>query len=416
MRLSPRVGLLLAVAGVVGCAKPVAPIVEGPARSAILARDAAGHGFELRLKFVGAIVGDPRAVYWVTPASGTTAPLDSVPVTSILRQIQWRRVAGTDIVPIARVAEIESPIPAEDAGPFAPGNHQITLAVPDRLGGGTVTVRFFVGLSPDTWWAGPDPSRWPVSSDGDGRAVDVTDWAHFTTVPAWPPDDRDFFGPDSFRFLPVQRLPVAGNVARRTFYEISGNRIYARAEGDTVHYDSWIVACSGGFDWDSAYEPKVDPSDPGLPPGYQSDPLRYALLLPQGIVGSPIGFRTSMGVRTKGMPGDPDGLVLRFPQTSTYPAFLPASVFRSPRVAGYWHMLTSGKIYLLVRAEDSGGLLDNSVDDPVRLADLVDAGGGTPAERAARRKVLTFWVRPAPIPVAARSTGPTGRPGEVGGD
>ncbi len=412
MRLLTRFGFTLLLAALPGCAKPVAPVLERPDASgstASLAR-AASRDFGVRLKFLGPAYSsdgtrlsrpDRQAVFVIVP---TTGRLDTVPAYATLEQVQWR---PADAVFDAQPATSTS----EGTGPFAPGLHELALQAPARAGGGTVLVRFFAGFSPDTWWAGPDLGRWPQSSDGDGHAVDVADWASFATSPAWPPDGRGFFGPDSFRTLPSLRLPPDRDFARPpTFYEIFGSRIYARAAGDTVHQNAWIVFCNGGSDWDSPYLPKVDATDPALPPGFQASPEQYAVLLPRGPVGSPIGFRLQMVMRIYGNPQVPDGTPVRFAQTSTYPAFLPASVFRFPQVMGYWHATMAGKAYALVRAEDSDGLLDNSVRDPLTLADAVDAGGGTPQERSLRRKVLTFWVRSAPAAQQASSAAPIGRP------
>ncbi len=183
---------------------------------------------------------------------------------------------------------------------------------------------------------------------------------------------------------------VTGDVelgATGTVTEIDGNRIYARSEGDTVHLNSWIVACNGGYDKDSRYLPRVDASDPALPPGFAGRPDLYAVLLPQGLVGSPIGFRSQLSARLT------SGEVIRWSSTGTYPDFEPMSVFRLPQVAAYWRALYPGKLYLVARAQDADGLSDFSFGDAVAIADLVDAGGGTPSDRLLRRRILTFYVR-----------------------
>ena len=217
---------------------------------------------------------------------------------------------------------------------FAPGIHLLRVRVPDRLGGGVVIVRFKAGFDPDTWWAGPDPSRWPLSTDGEGgRSVVVVDWSRFETLPPWPPDGRAYFGPDSFRFIPVARRPVGNDIVRRTFYEIYGNRIYARSEGDTVHLGAWVVFCNGGHDRDSPYVPKVDPSDPALPSGFLDDPVSFAVLHDLGLVGSPIAFRSRITTRL------PSGVLAAAPASVPYPDFEPNSVFRLPAVMGYQAVL-----------------------------------------------------------------------------
>ena len=67
-----------------------------------------------------------------------------------------------------------------------------------------------------------------------------TGWDQLAELP-WPQDGQRYFGPDSFRFVPTLRRPLAGASTHGTFYEIYGNRIYARSEGDTVHANAWIV-------------------------------------------------------------------------------------------------------------------------------------------------------------------------------
>jgi len=404
----------MALAAASGCAMPLAPESSRTDASAGLARNAdegsSSHSLVVQLKLVGTIVTldpdfqprvDPHATFYVTsPAPGATG-VDTVPSYSVLEKIQWRPVAGaraseSDDPGLSAIVNAHpappSPAPHESDRVFAPGMHELVLQAPDRAGGGEVTVRFWVNFAPDTWWAGPEPALWPPSSDGDGRAVDVADWSQFSTVPAWPPDGRRYFGPDSFRFVPAARRPPGDDFERRTFYEIYGDRIYARSEGDAVHLDSWIVLVNGGYDKDSKYVPRVDPADPALPPDFAGNPGLYPLLEAQGHIGSPIGFRSRLSLKL------PDGSRVDFAQSGLYPIFDPASVFRLPQVAGYWRASFAGKFYAVARAQDSDGLLDPLLGSAIEIADRVDAGGGTPEERLYRRKILTFHVRPAARP------------------
>jgi hypothetical protein len=316
---------------------------------------------------------------------------DTVATGSTLEHIKW---------PVLSVGHLQWLSPDDPVGTpgatvkdtaqvFAPGTHVLTLQAPEHAGGGTATIAFVVNFAPDPWWAGPDPSLWPVSTDGDGRAVDVTDWTRFATTPTWPPDSRGYFGPDSFSYVPSSRRPPGDDFDRRTFYEIYGDRIYARSEGDAVHQGSWIVFVNGGYDKDSEYEPLVDPTDPALPPDFSSNPDRYPLLQDLGLIGSPIGFRAGATIRLT------DGTLFALPFSLTYPNFDPTSVFRNPQVMGYWRAALPGKVYLVTRALDSDGFLSSAPPNPAALADLVDAGGGTPEQRLERRKILTFRVRPA---------------------
>lgn len=371
--------LVLAVLGVsttVGCSRSVAPLTDDATSRVSATADQGGSrhgdrahpGFLARLHFVAPVATlgrdlvprvERHADYFIY-VDGTAAQpvftLETIPAHSVLKDIRWRNVhrgeAGDDDARSAGTAaamsagastegddefvDVSEPSASgERPGreEFSIGVQELHLVVPPRAGGGRLVVMFRVGFAPDRmWWAGPDPALFPLSSDGDGRAVNVTNWASFTTSPAWPPDGRSYFGPESLSVLPVQRRPVRGDLDRRTFYEIFGDRIYARAEGDTVHLDSWVVFMAGGFDSDSYYVPLVEGAAPTLPPGFESQPERYPLLATQGLRGSPIGFRASVPMR------QPNGQLLRPSETTTFPNFRTASVFYQPTVAGYWRM------------------------------------------------------------------------------
>ena len=253
---------------------------------------------------------------------------------------------------------------------------------------------FQSNFAPDMWWTGPDPTRFPPSSDGDGRAVDVLDWAHFTTSPAWPPDGRGYFGPDSFQFLPHTRRPVNDDLDRRTFYELWGNRIYARSEGDAVHRGARVVFATGGFDADSPYGLTVSQGASTVPPGYASQPDLYAVLTAQGLIGSPVGVRDRVLVKLA------NGQVSQPSETITHPNFDAFSVFYEPVVASYWAVNIPGKAYATVSPVDGHGNVWRTQEDMVALADRVDAGGGSDADRALRRYVLTFFVVDPTAPAA----------------
>ena len=281
--------------------------------------------------------------------------------------------------------------------PIAPGQKIFTLRAVDQAGGaGETTRRFIMNFSPDTWWAGPDPALFTGPSDGeyDSHSLSVSAWPNasnpvFVTDPPIPAGST--FGPDSFQYRPSKRFPPNRDFGRKpTFYEIYKNRIYARTEGDTVHMNSFVVLWNGGFDKDSRYEVRADSTDPILhAPGGAA--LTGPVIEDAGRVGSPIGFRSLVINRLT-----PSGLKSTPAQTSIYPVYEPASVFRAPRLGGYWRMFQAGKAYAVARAEDADGGLDNTVGDPVALADAVDNGGGTPTDQALRRKVLVFYVDKAP--------------------
>ena len=282
------------------------------------------------------------------------------------------------------------------SGIVTPGIKVFTLRALDQAGGaGETTRRFVVNFSPDTWWAGPDLNAFPPSSDGEAnsRAVDVLTWPSenapvLITSPPLPPSS---FGTDSMRYRPLDRLPPGRDFEHsRTFYEIYRNRIYARTELDTVHLNSWVILWSGGYDKDSWYSVRVDSTDPILR-RIDGTLIQDSVVTRAGQVGSPIGFRSVIGTRltplgTRSLPA----------QTSLYPIYEPASVYRAPRMGGYWRMFQSGTAFALARAEDSDGGIDPSVGDPMRLAETVDAGGGTADEQSLRRKIIKFYINKAP--------------------
>lgn len=282
--------------------------------------------------------------------------------------------------------------------PVSPGLKVFILQALDQAGGaGTATRRFVMNFVPDTWWAGPDPADFPVSTDGEygSRSVDVTSWPGqtnpvFSTNPPLPAGST--FGPDSFDYRPSRRLPPNRDFGRRgTFYEIYKNRLYARSEGDTVHHNSFVVLWNGGYDKDSRYVPRVDSTDQHLR-GPDGNLITGAVIEAAGRVGSPIGFRSLISTRLT-----PAGFKSVPAQTSVYPVYEPASVFRAPRMGGYWRMRGAGRAFALARAEDSDGGLDNAVKDQVKLVELLESGGGTPTERGPlRNKVLVFYVDKAP--------------------
>ena len=421
-----RLWLCLCTVAMTSCSRSVSPVapplINGA--SALASRDdRAGHShhpFLVRLHFVGPVATLDRDfethvrrhVDFFVYSDGTLpqlgAPLDTVPADAELKDVRWRWVRHHDGDPSdefeAAPAVLASSAHDDGRGAtFAPGVQTIVLQAPHRAGGGRVVVQFMVDFPPEAvWWAGPDPVFFPRSSDGDGRAVDVASWANFTTSPVWPPDGRRYFGPDSFRFVPSVRRPVHDDFDRRTFYELFGDRIYARSEGDTVHTGAWVVFSLGGFDRDSRYVPRVAGPAPTLPPGFESRPDLYPVLIAQGLIGSPIGFRHAVPTR------DLDGRLLIPSETTLYPDFNTASVFYDPVVAGYWRVDIPGKAYAIALAQDAEGFVSRPLQDMVQLTDRVDAGGGTAAERSLRRRVLTFFVRAAGTRQAGQDAWPIG--------
>ena len=343
-----------------------------------------------------------------------TSPTDTVPVYSRV-DFQWHgeiTQPGTFVTNYRYKLDelnlrlVDSSVRAVSYGtglpgfpPLSAGQKVFTLRALDQAAGaGETTRRFIMNFAPDTWWAGPDPALFPVSSDGEygARGLDVINWPSrdnpaLVSNPPLPAGST--FGPDSFDYRPSLRLPPNRNLSGpegRTFYEIYKNRLYARTEGDTVHMNSFIILWNGGYDKDSRYIPRADSTDPALR-NSDGSLITGPVVQAAGRIGSPIGFR-SLVVSSL----TPTGLRSLPAQSSMYPVYQPASVFRSPRMGGYWRMFQAGKSYAVARGEDADGGLDNSVVDPMALAEAVDNGGGTGVERELRRKVLVFYVDKAP--------------------
>jgi len=359
---------------------------------------------------------DPILPRFITDSLATTYPTDTVPAHCRL-DFRWHgeiTQPGTYVkgyryqLDETKLQEASAATTAVSYGTGLPGSADLssglkifTLHAIDQSGGaGTTQRRLYVNYVPDTWWAGPDPALFPVSSDGEygSRSVDVISWpgsgGGFVTATPLPAGST--FGSDSLKYRPSKRFPPNWSSLDhsrpetwpRTFYEIYNGRLYARSEGDTVHMNSIIVFWNGGYDRDSRYLPRVTrdsvgPTDPELRPSDNSA-ITGAAVEAAGVVGSPIGFRSVISMRMT-----PLGLRNNPTQSSIYPVYDPASVYRATRLGGYWRMTQAGTAYAVARAEDADGGLDNSVKDPLALA---NAGEGNPA----RRKVLVFHVNKAP--------------------
>ncbi len=390
-----------------------------PPRPVIGPLDAKATGEIVSLTPAGEPVSEFREYFVTDTLNLKTLPTDTVPAYSRL-DFTWRgeiTQPGT-FVTSYRYKLDESQFQTADSSvhsvsygtdlpgsvPVAPGQKVFTLRALDQAGGaGETTRRFIMNFAPDTWWAGPDPALFTGPSDGeyDSHSLDVLTWPSpsnpvFVTSPPLPPGST--FGPDSFAYRPSRRFPPNRDFTRPgTFYEIYKNRLYARTEGDTVHLNSFVVLWNGGYDKDSRYIPRADSMDPAL---RTSDGrlITGPVVQAAGRIGSPIGFRSLIVNRLT-----PSGLKSLPAQTSMYPVYEPASVYRSLFMGGYWRMFQAGKAYAMARGEDADGGLDKSVVDPVALADAVDNNGGTQAERDLRRKVLVFYVDKAPALIRSGS-------------
>lgn len=262
---------------------------------------------------------------------------------------------------------------------ISPGVKVFTLRAVGQSGWRGQTTRYFqLNFAPDDWFAGPDLNSltpadgWTTAVDGS-KYKTVNDWTGFTGVAG------TLLSADSANVLPAYRSP------RKTFFEIYEDKLWAHQEGDTVHLNSWVILPEGGFDKDSPYKVKVG-IDPNTPAG--------AVTRPDTANGSPIGFR-GLALTIK----SPEGQEIRPTESTTFPVFDLASVFKLPVISFYAGMTVSGKAYAYVAAEDGDGTIDRTVTregGPVAIVEDPNGGGPDSHRREARPKVLTFYVNKAP--------------------
>ena len=319
------------------------------------------------------------------------APRDTVPSNSAL-YFKWEGKAvipGTVVTgyrykldepqlvkvgPEVTSVTYNSGIPPDNVPPSA-GTKIFLLRVVDQAQGSQdSTRRFQYNFSPDTWWSGPDLSNpaWQTKPNGE-KYLPLSGLGAAGIA-------GSFLGPDSVQILPALRPD------RRTFIEIWKDTVYARAEFDTVHMNSWLLIHGGGFDKDSPYRVRVTDLARLLPrfPG-------GVVLDPDSANGSPVGFVSLVQTVLS------FGSLSRNSLSFLYPVFDPNDVFHQPTIGGYQAMFQSGKAYALMRAEDGDGARDGRVIDPSGLADRVDRGGGSIEDQALRSKVLVFYVNRPPI-------------------
>ncbi|MEO7868965.1 MAG: hypothetical protein ABIU54_15110 [Candidatus Eisenbacteria bacterium] len=263
-----------------------------------------------------------------------------------------------------------------------PGQKIFTLRAVGQSGWrGQATRWFQMNYAPDTWFAGPDPNDaaagWSSYVDGNGKRY----WYRDVNFGAFSGIPNTQLSADSVNVLPALRVP------RKSFFEVYQDRIWLRQEGDTVNMNSWVIMPAGGFDKDSPYAVKVG-TDPALPPG--------VVTTPDGPNGSPIGFKSIITVVVPITGGR-----ITPSETTTYPVFDAASVFRSPFISLYWGMNLAGKAIALIKAEDGDGNVDKRVNaapgGAVGIVDRVDNNRSPSAEDIAlRNQVLVFYVNRAP--------------------
>jgi hypothetical protein len=233
-------------------------------------------------------------------------------------------------------------------------------------------------IPPDTWFAGPDPNDaaagWltdPGPFGGRYLPAPVDGWYVFPGIP------HTMLSAESLQVFPKDRPE------RRTFFEVYGDRIWLRQEGDTVHMSSWAILPSGGSDPDSPYSVLVNVALLQL-----WDPA--PVLMPGDPNGSPIGFHLRVELQ------DVLGRVSQPSESLIYPRYDPTSALHNPVINGYYPLIEAGRAYAVARAVDGDGAVDRRVDrqlgGAVGIVARVDGGGGTPDDVALRSKILTFYV------------------------
>jgi hypothetical protein len=342
-----------------------------------------------------------------------TQPSDIVPMGSRVH-IQWHseiRVADNAAIAykykIGEGNEVEFvQVPASvtstdynttDQNRLGPGLKVFTLRAIDQAGAARTspetTRRFFMNYTPDTWFAGPDTSAFNYQTQRYANGQLKFRYYQVgvgTLPPNWSaPVTGSLLSPDSVNVMAAKRKP------NKTFFEIytegtgstATHRIYVHTEGDTVHMNSWVVLCSGGFDPDSPYGLRITIGNPNLP-GIGTTPV----LTSGPANGSPIGFHFRVPVRL-----DSIGPVSTFPESQIYPFSDPAFV-AEPHISGYQGMQQSGRAYAITRSEDGNRGADRRIDDPVAFADSLERGLITPSSPRyqLKDKVLTFYVNRAP--------------------
>ncbi len=272
-----------------------------------------------------------------------------------------------------------------------PGTKVFTLRAIDAAGGARsgsqeVTRYFQVNEDPITWFAGPDSNLIPLSDNYSvGR--------RYQTMPSWtnfPSGGGSLLSCDSLYYWPSERQE------RKTFWEIYSDKLFLRAENDTVDMNGIIVVQPGGRDYDSDYRVNVNANFPDADTVTCSGEIPRALR-PSGQTGSPIGFRflsAEVLSFSTGLPSQPSPSAL-------FPFLDAASTGVQRKINGYTWFTQSGRVAFILRSVDGDGAQDSRLPDAYNsllLADGVDSGSDTdPYDVALRRQaILTFYVNRAP--------------------
>ncbi len=276
---------------------------------------------------------------------------------------------------------------------IATGTKIFSLRTVGPTGWRTETSRFFeMNFAPDGWFSGPDLSNpiWTTFRDhgGTGHQYWVTDvnWGDATTPLATIPGTM--LSSDSATTLPASRP------ARKTFFEIYKDQIWAHQEGDTVSMNSFVVFPVGGSDKDSPYNVHVG-VDNLKPPGV------VTTIGPAN--GSPVGFHGLV------LTQKPNGQIVSPTESTIFPVFDLASVYIQRKISYYAGMTTTGKCYAYVVAEDGDGTIDRRIakaGGPNIVADSVDFHNSVASDeiKGIRDKVMVFYVNHAPFLMSSDGT------------
>ncbi len=266
------------------------------------------------------------------------------------------------------------------AGTFGVGNRVFTLLAIDQAGGARTsptTTRFFhVNFTPDTWFAGPNPTPTTnptyYSVDRKGRYRSMPSWVGLPGT-AFP---GSYFNADSAVVLPKDRL------RRNTFFEFYEDRVYVRQEGDTVNMNSFVVFTGGGFDSDSPYNVRVN--------GFGIDTTLGAVFHKRPMNGSPSGFRLYVPVYLF-----PSGAQSGYPLSAVFPLD-EALLVPERHIHGFLPMQQSGTAYATLRAVDGDGEEDARI--PPNVKAFMDSSDNImhPDRVPLKSRVIKFFVNRAP--------------------
>ena len=115
------------------------------------------------------------------------------------------------------------------------------------------TRRFQLNYAPETWWSGPDINSSSLTTKPNGERYLWLPPGKLTT-----PVAGSLMSDDSVKIMPAYRARQT-DYRKNTFFEIWKDTLWARTEGDTVHFNSWVIVHNGGFDRDSRYGVRVSP-------------------------------------------------------------------------------------------------------------------------------------------------------------